>query len=123
MADVPTETIATALTELMGENYGHRPASARAIWAEDVIVVLLEETFSKAELKLIELGQVDDIKHIRRSWQAAMEEDFRQIVEEATGRKVTAFVSDTDVAAKLAVEVFTLGAATTDMEAFEGEVD
>lgn len=119
----PAATIATAVSDIMSEGYGHGPSSARAIIHEGVVVVLLEETFSPAELKLIELGQAEDIKHIRRSWQASMEEDFRQVVERVTGREVRAFVSDTDVAAELSVELFVLGEDKTDMDGFEAEAE
>lgn len=116
-------TIATAISDIMSEGYGHGPSSARAIIHEGVVVVLLEETFSNAELKLIELGQAEDIKHIRRSWQTSMEEDFREIVERVTSRQVRAFISDTDVAAELSVELFVLGEDKTDMDGFEAEAD
>lgn len=113
--------IAERLGDLMSHYYGHGPTRTRGIIADDVVVVLMDETFSKAELKLIEIGQVADIKHVRRSFQEHMEQDFRSVVEEATGRKVTAFISDTDIDQALAVEVFVLGEAKTDMGAFERE--
>lgn len=121
MAETATETIATSLAALMTHYYGHGPTASRAIWTDDVVVVILEETFSVAEKRLIELGQVEEVKNIRRTFQADMAEDFRQIVEQATGRKVVAFISDTDVKAALAVELFILGDGKTDMDAFEEE--
>jgi hypothetical protein len=45
---------------------------------------------------------------MRRSFQQAMEEEFRQVVEEATGRKVIAYMSSIHVDPDLAVELFVL---------------
>ena len=45
---------------------------------------------------------------MRRSFQQAMEAEFRRIVEEATGRKVIAYMSSIHVDPDLAVELFVL---------------
>jgi Na+-translocating membrane potential-generating system (MpsC) len=45
---------------------------------------------------------------MRRSFQQAMEGEFRQVVEEATGRKVIAYMSSIHVDPDLAVELFVL---------------
>lgn len=113
--------IAVALADLMRENYGHGPEGGTAEIVGDVVVVVLEEAFSPAELKLIELGKSEEVQYIRRTWQNAMAQDFKQIVERETGREVRAFISDTDIAAEVSIEVFVLGAAKTDMDSFEGK--
>jgi len=45
---------------------------------------------------------------MRRSFQLAMEDEFRQVVEEATDRKVIAYMSSIHVDPDLAVELFVL---------------
>jgi uncharacterized protein YbcI len=45
---------------------------------------------------------------MRRSFQQAMEAEFRQVVEDATGREVIAYMSSIHVDPDLAVEVFVL---------------
>jgi hypothetical protein len=45
---------------------------------------------------------------MRRSFQQAMEAEFRHVVEEATGRKVIAYMSSIHVDPDLAVELFVL---------------
>ena len=45
---------------------------------------------------------------MRRSFQQAMEAEFRRVVEEATGRKVIAYMSSIHVDPDLAVELFVL---------------
>jgi uncharacterized protein YbcI len=90
-------TIATEIVRLQSEYYGKGPTKARVHVDGDVLVVVLEETFTPAERTLIERGEADGIQDIRRRFQRAMAEQFTSIVEQATGRKVRAFFSDTDL--------------------------
>jgi uncharacterized protein YbcI len=48
-------------------------------------------------------------------------DQFIEIVEAATGRQVRAFLSDTHLHERLAVETFVLGGSVEDMAAFERE--
>jgi hypothetical protein len=54
---------------------------------------------------------------MRRSFQQAMEDEFRQVVEKATGRRVIAYMSSIHVDPDLAVEIFVLeGDSPADVE-------
>ena len=77
--------------------------------AGDVLVVLIEETFTRAEQVLIARGEADEVQIIRRRFQLAIADEFKSIVQRATGRCVRAFLSDTDLQERLAVETFVLG--------------
>jgi uncharacterized protein YbcI len=48
-----------------------------------------------------------------------MADDFVSVVEQATGRRVRAFLSDTDIAEDVSVETFLLADERTDMTGFE----
>jgi len=48
-----------------------------------------------------------------------MADRFRAIVEQATGREVRSFLSETDLDNDISVEIFLLGAGRTDMTSFE----
>ena len=48
-----------------------------------------------------------------------MGDDFGAIVEQATGRRVRSYISDTDLAEQVSIEVFLLGASLEDMSEFE----
>jgi hypothetical protein len=52
-----------------------------------------------------------------------MEEDFKAIVEQATGQQVQAFLSNSYLDANVSVEIFLLSGALEIMQAFEVEVD
>jgi uncharacterized protein YbcI len=60
------------------------------------------------ERTLLDTGQVESVYQMRRSFQQAMEDEFRQVVEEATGRKVIAYMSSIHVNPDLAVEIFVM---------------
>jgi uncharacterized protein YbcI len=50
-----------------------------------------------------------------------MADEFKSIVEQATGRVVKAFLSETNLEADVSVEFFLLGEQRTDMRGFESE--
>ena len=115
------ETIGREIVRLQAEYYGRGPTRARTFANGDVVVVMLEETFTPAERTLISRGEGEGIKDIRRRFQIAMAEEFTSVVEQATGRRVRFFSSDTDLESDLSIEVFILADARTDMSGFEPE--
>lgn len=113
--------IATGIVRLQNEYYGKGPTKAKAYITEDLVAVVLEETFTKAERTLIAHGERESIQQIRRNFQQIMGDEFKSIVEQATGRVVRAFLSETNIDADVSVELFLLGDERTDMEGFEDE--
>src|SRR5437764_1289918 len=113
--------IANGIVRLHTEYYGKGPTKAKAHITDDIVVVVLEETFTKAERTLVDRGEVDAIQQIRRRFQQAMADEFTSIVEQATGRVVRAFLSETNLEADVSVEFFLLGEQRTDMQGFEAD--
>jgi uncharacterized protein YbcI len=72
------------------------------------VVSILRGGFTTVERTLIDTGEIDSVYRMRRSFQQAMENEFRQVVEEATGRNVIAYMSSINVDPDLAVEIFVL---------------
>ncbi len=72
------------------------------------VVSILRGGFTTVERTLIDTGEIDSVYRMRRSFQQAMESEFRQVVEESTGRKVIAYMSSIHVDPDLAVEIFVL---------------
>jgi uncharacterized protein YbcI len=112
--------IASRVVQLQSEYYGKGPTKARTYIVDDLVAVVLEETFTKAERTLVDRGEKDSIQQIRRRFQQQMADEFTAIVEQATGRSVRAFLSETNLEADISVEIFLLGDARTDMAGFEG---
>ena len=119
MADIAA--IAGEIRRIHGEYYGQTPGQVRVYEAGDVVVVLIEETFTHSERVLIGRGEADEVQVIRRRFQLAIADQFRAIVQSATGRCVRTFLSDTDLPEHLAVETFVLGELVEDMAGFERE--
>ena len=80
---------------------------------------MLEESFTRAEKTLAVRGERDAIQHIRRRFQQQMADSFTSVIEQATGRTVRAFVSDTDINQDVSVETFLLAGERTDMTDYD----
>ena len=89
--------------------YGRGPTKAKTVWRNDIVVVVLEEVFTKAELVLVEAGRFEQVRAHRQAFQDEIEPLLRQIVERATGRRVRAFLSQVSGENRgIASEVFVL---------------
>jgi len=112
-------TIANEIVRLQAEYYGKGPTRAKTYIVEDLVVVVLEESFTRAEKTLAQRGEREAIEHIRRRFQQQMADEFTSVVEQATGRKVRVFLSETNVDQDVSVETFLLADGRTDMTDFE----
>ena len=74
----------------------------------DLIVSVLEDTFTTVERTLAGQGQADSVRDVRMTFQAATQDRFRKMIEELTGRSVHSFVSAVDVEHEITYEVFLL---------------
>jgi len=112
-------TISNEIVRLHTEYYGRGPTKAKVYADADLIAVVLEETFTPAERTLIDRGESDGIQDIRRRFQSVMADQFKSVVEQATGREVRSFLSETDLENDISVEMFLLAGIRTDMAGFE----
>jgi uncharacterized protein YbcI len=101
-------TISNGLVHLHTRYYGKGPTRAKSYMIDDTIICMLEEGFTTVERTLIDDGRGDAVHDIRRSFQQAMERQFTEVVENATGRKVVAYMSQVHVDPDVAVELFML---------------
>src|SRR5689334_2934105 len=102
--------IANEMVRIYKEQFGRGPTMARASWAgNDVLTVVLEDTFTAAEQSLVRLGDHARLRETRMFFQYACVREFCEPVERLAGRPVRAFVSGIDTAAQgLSVETFVL---------------
>ena len=102
--------ISNEIVRLFKEQFGRGPTKARTCWAApDVITVVLEETLTPAERRLVEMGEHERLRELRMFFQYASVREFCEPVERLTGRKVRAFISGIDTEANgVAVETFLL---------------
>jgi len=116
--------ISTGLVQLHSRYYGKGPTKAKTHLVNDTVICILRGGFTTVERTLIEDGDVDAVYDIRRSFQRAMEDPFKTVVEEATGRKVIAYMSQIHADPDLAVELFVLestGESATDEPGLAGQ--
>jgi len=96
------------LVQLHSRYYGKGPTKAKTHLVDDTVVSILRGGFTRVERTLVDTGELESVYQMRRSFQQAMESEFRQVVEDATGRKVIAYMSSINVDPDLAVEIFAL---------------
>jgi uncharacterized protein YbcI len=114
--------ISNGIVRLQAEYYGKGPTKAKTYIVDDLVVCVLEESFTRAEKTLVDRGEREAIQQIRRRFQQQMADEFIGVVEQATGRKVRTFLSETNLEHDVSVETFLLAEGRTDMAAFEKDV-
>jgi uncharacterized protein YbcI len=100
--------ISNAVVHIQRDYLGRGPTKARTSIAENTIVVILQDTLTKAERSLVESGDHDEVRRVRQRFQRTMRAELVAAVEALTGRSVLAFMSDTHIEPDLACEVFVL---------------
>jgi uncharacterized protein YbcI len=113
--------IANRIGEIQAEYYGIAPRKAEAHYLPGrLVTVVLRETFTKAEQRLIAHGHGEPLREGRERFQRLSEDQFVSVIEQHTGERVQTFVSTTHLADAVALEVFLLADGDrTDMAAFE----
>jgi uncharacterized protein YbcI len=100
--------ISTAAVQVLAEYTGRGPTKAHTVINRDSVVILLGDTLTKGERSLVRMGMPDHVLETRRRYQMAMREDLTGAVDENTGRRVIAFMSDNHIDPDIAAEVFVL---------------
>jgi uncharacterized protein YbcI len=100
--------ISTAVVHAFGEYTGRGPTKARTYVNRDVITVLLQDTLTKAERRLVSAGNAPAVLQTRAIFQQMMRKELVASVEELTGRTVVAFMSANHIDPDVGVETFVL---------------
>jgi len=100
--------ISNGLAHLHMRFYGRGPAKVKAHAMEDLVVCVLWDGFTTVERTLLSRGEAEAVEAFRRTFQETMEAQFTEVVEEATGRRVRAYMSQVHVNPDVAVEMFML---------------
>src|SRR5437588_13028989 len=82
--------ISNGIVRVFKEQFGRGPTKARSYFAgPDMLISVLENSFTPAERTLAELGEHQRLRDVRMFFHDASEPQFRQLVEEVVGRPVT----------------------------------
>jgi len=116
--------VSSAIVGLYREHFGRGPTKAKTYAIDDVLVCVLRDGLTTVEKTLFARGKGSIVREMRSAFQEAVAARFTGAVEQLTGRRVVAFMSQAHVDPDLAVEIFflekPLRAATTveiDLEA------
>jgi uncharacterized protein YbcI len=101
-------SISNAITRLHRDHYGRGATTVRTIMQRNYVVCFLDDIYTPVERTLIEAGRSQSVRETRNLFQDAMSTNFRDSVEEATGRRVIAFMSQVHFGPDMAAEVFVL---------------
>src|SRR5947209_4591126 len=89
----PAVAISNAITRLHRDYYGRGAKTSRTVIQRNFVICFLEDIYTPVERTFIDGGAADEVKHTRQTFQMMMGPKFAAAVEEITGRKVIAFMS------------------------------
>lgn len=86
--------VTNGIVRLFSEYYGRGPTRAKTYVLEDrYLVTVLGDTMTTVERTLVDTGHADLVRQVRLTFQEAMADSFKAVVEQATGRRVTSYHS------------------------------
>jgi uncharacterized protein YbcI len=100
--------ITRAVVRVHSQYVGRGPTKAQTFYRGPVVVTVMENAMTKAERSLVGDGELDMVLGMRQRFQRTMRADLVAEIEQLTGRKVVAFMSDNHVDPDLAAELFFL---------------
>jgi uncharacterized protein YbcI len=107
-AGTQAAAISNALVQLHRHRYGKGPTKAKTYLLDDLVVCVLEGGALRVEETLRDRGAEEIVHEVRRTFQNALEHEFRAIIERETGRRVRTFLSQFDPEDNIGAEIFFL---------------
>ena len=103
------EAVTAAMVELHQRYHHRKPVTAKTqLMGGDLLVCVLGGVYTDVEKTMIELQRHTIVAETRNAFQQAMQEKFIGAVERLSGRRVIAFMSDSNVGPDLEIELFVL---------------
>jgi uncharacterized protein YbcI len=99
--------ISNRIVAILRDHYGRGPMKAKTYALDDLIVVVMRGSgFTPLEKTIMDSGQPDRVVEMRHEFQHMMTARFTETIEQLTGRKVLAFLSQAHVEPDLTMEIF-----------------
>jgi uncharacterized protein YbcI len=98
--------ITNRIVAFMREHYGRGPIKAKTYVLDNLIVCVLSDGFTAIERTMVAGGEPDRVLEMRRDFQRMMKARYSEMIEDLTGRKVLAFLSQAHIEPDLTIEVF-----------------
>jgi uncharacterized protein YbcI len=101
--------VTNGIVQLFRTYYGRGPDKAKSFLLDAYIVVcVLENTMTTVEQTLVKNGNGDMVRQVRLTFQEAMADEFKGVVEEAMGRTVATYHSQLTLEPDMGFEFFVL---------------
>lgn len=101
--------VTNGIVQLFREYYGRGPNKAKSFLLDGYIVVcVLEDTMTTVEETLVKNGNGDMVRQVRLTFQEAMADQFKGVVELAMGRRVATYHSQLTMEPDMGFEFFVL---------------
>jgi uncharacterized protein YbcI len=113
--------ISTEMVRFMSRYTGRGPTRARTTLNTNVAAVVLEDTLTKAETNLVAAGEIEAVCQQRRTFHHLMRDEVIATIEELTGRRVRAYLSDISPEAGIAAHTFVFEPRPDTGEAYVAE--
>jgi uncharacterized protein YbcI len=95
------------IVQIQREHYGRGPMKAKTYALDDLMVVVMRGAgFTPLEKTMLDAGDPERVVKMRHEFQNVMTKHFTDTIEELTGRKVLAFLSQAHVEPDLTLEIF-----------------
>jgi uncharacterized protein YbcI len=98
--------ISTKIVSILRDHYGRGPMKAKTYVLDDLVVCVLRNGFMAIEETMMAQGRGEEVVAMRHEFQQMMGERYKQEIEELTGRKVVAFLSQAHIEPDITLEVF-----------------
>jgi uncharacterized protein YbcI len=100
--------ISNGLVRIKKELYGKGPTKAKTFINDNYVFAVLEGGLTRNEETMLAAGEHRLVREFRLRFQEAVAQQIRQVVEEATGRKVLGYHSQIVFEPERAFEIFVL---------------
>ncbi len=110
--DAASTAISEELSAIHTGFYGTPVARVRTHVLDDLVLSVLDIELTRIETRMLELGRNEAVLTLRHEVQGAERAAFTASVERATGRRVIAFLSSTNLDPPFVSELFRLEPAT-----------
>ena len=99
--------VSNGIVKLLREHYGRGPIKAKTYALDDIIVCVLRDVgLTPLEKTIMDSGEPERIVAMREDFQRLMASRSKELIEELTGRKVLAFLSQAHVEPDITLEMF-----------------
>lgn len=100
--------ISTLTVRLFGQYTGRGPSKARTFVDENVVIVVLQDMLTTAELTLVDNERAEIVLATRKIFQEAMSVELIAGIEQILERTVVAFLSANHIDPDIAIGAFVL---------------